>query len=328
MGQLEVRGKSRPAVTLHILGTALAIILLFILLKQQGWEEILQAFQRITTWRLLVAIGLTFISRLAVAGRWHMLLTAVGVNIPFRQTLQVTFAGLFASHFLPTTVGGDVIRLAGVLRLGYARALSVASLVVDRLIGMAGMGMAAMGLLFQPLRLKGWPSLFDGLSFREGHFLFLTLSPLFAFQKSNTPWLTRLWMRIRELIQRLWAALFEWKKHPKALLASLGCTWIHMLCLFASIWLFMEPLGEEMEFIAIAGLWSLTYFVTLLPISVNGLGVQELSVTFFYMQFGGLRLSNALTIALLVRVIQMLVSLPGALFIPALLAGGRKKNTA
>jgi hypothetical protein len=135
-------------------------------------------------------------------------------------------------------------------------------------------------------------------------------------------------MRIRELIQRLWAALFEWKKHPKALLASLGCTWIHMLCLFASIWLFMEPLGEEMEFIAIAGLWSLTYFVTLLPISVNGLGVQELSVTFFYMQFGGLRLSNALTIALLVRVIQMLVSLPGALFIPALLAGGRKKNTA
>jgi hypothetical protein len=76
-----------------------------------------------------------------------------------------------------------------------------------------------------------------------------------------------------------------------------------------------------MPFGMVAGLWSLTYFVTLLPVSLNGLGVQELSITFFYHQFGGIQLSSALTIALLLRILPMFASLPGALTIPGLLAG-------
>jgi len=80
-------------------------------------------------------------------------------------------------------------------------------------------------------------------------------------------------------------------------------------------------MGEEVSLWLIAGLWSATYFITLLPISINGMGVQELSMAFFFSSIAGISPSSALTLALLMRVIQMLASLPGVLSLPDIIAG-------
>jgi hypothetical protein len=65
----------------------------------------------------------------------------------------------------------------------------------------------------------------------------------------------------------------------------------------------------------------LTYFVTLLPISINGLGVQELSLTFMLTHFGGITEPTALTLAFLIRILQMFASLPGAFCLPDVVVG-------
>ncbi len=80
-------------------------------------------------------------------------------------------------------------------------------------------------------------------------------------------------------------------------------------------------MGERISFWSVMGLWSASYFVTLLPISINGMGVQELAITFFYVAMGGISQSSGLTLAVLWRILQMVASLPGALFIPDILAG-------
>ena len=67
-----------------------------------------------------------------------MLLRSAGTGISTRLSTQITFAGLFAANFLPTTIGGGVVRLTWTIRLGYDQAVCVASLVADRLVGMAG----------------------------------------------------------------------------------------------------------------------------------------------------------------------------------------------
>ncbi len=73
-------------------------------------------------------------------------------------------------------------------------------------------------------------------------------------------------------------------------------------------------------------MYTLTYFVTLIPISINGLGVQELSMTFLLIQLGGLTSSESATIALLTRVLFILTSLPGAFFLPSILAAMNEKK--
>jgi uncharacterized protein (TIRG00374 family) len=106
---------SRRQTVVRIFGTLIALALLVYLLSQQGWQEIATAIHQIPFWRLALALGLMFISRIAVAARWHVLLRGADLKIPFRQSLRITFAGLFASNFLPTTIGGDVVRLAGAI---------------------------------------------------------------------------------------------------------------------------------------------------------------------------------------------------------------------
>src|SRR5215208_2444685 len=128
---------------LQLAGTLLAIVLLSLLLKEEKKEgnEILAAMREIKIADLLWVAVLFSISRVAVAWRWHILLLSGGVNIRFKDSLALTFMGLFATNFLPTTIGGDVVRLVGVMQMGFDRAVSLASIAADRLIGMLGMAM-------------------------------------------------------------------------------------------------------------------------------------------------------------------------------------------
>ena len=274
--------------------------MLIYLLSQQGWAEIAYVASQIAWWRFVLAIILVFISRLAVVMRWHVLMYSAGTGITIRQSTRLTFAMLFASNFLPTTIGGDVVRLAGALRLGFDQAISVASLVVDRLVGMTGMAMA----LF-----------FDLPDFIH----YVTNSPV--KESMVIPWFSPLADKILGFLHGLTQALKVWLRKPRSLLGALAFTWVHMLCTFSTVWLLLRGMGEDIPFWSVMGLWSATYFVTLLPISINGLGVQELAMTYFYVAIGGISPSSGLTLALLMRVLQMIASLPGALFIPDIIAG-------
>lgn len=285
---------------LRWLGTILSIGLLIYLLSRQGWVEIANAASQIAWWRFALAVMLVFISRMAVVSRWHILMYSASTGITLRQSIRLTFAMLFASNFLPTTIGGDVVRLAGAIRLGFDQAISVASLVVDRLVGMTGMAMAL-------------PFILPGMIRDTTHYP--------SIESMAVPGFSLLTKKLRRLFQELMQALKVWLRKPRSLVEALVITWVHMLCTFATVWLLLGGMGEEIPFWLVMGLWSATYFVTLLPISINGMGVQELAMAYFYVTLGGISASSGLTLALLMRVLQMIASLPGALFIPDIMAG-------
>ena len=96
-------------------------------------------------------------------------------------------------------------------------------------------------------------------------------------------------------------------------------------CLFTTLWLLLNAIGEEMSFWTIGGFWSLVYFVTLLPFSINGLGIQEVTLAFFFSNFGGIALESGLTLALLIRTLMMLASLPGVAFLPMIMNAARDR---
>jgi len=118
-----------------------------------------------------------------------------------------------------------------------------------------------------------------------------------------------------------------WKASPMGLLASYLCTLVIMLCLFSNIWILLHALGEGIGFGQVAGLWSFTYFITLIPISINGLGLQEVSMTFIYVSLGGLATEHVLAVAVLVRALATLVSIPGAFFLPQTIGRSGTGNT-
>src|SRR5512146_2496416 len=102
---------------LQLTGTVLAIVLLLLLLREERKEggEILAAMRQVKLIDLLWVALLFAISRIAVALRWHVLLSSGGIKIRFKDTLSLTFMGLFGNNFLPTTIGGDVVKLVGIM---------------------------------------------------------------------------------------------------------------------------------------------------------------------------------------------------------------------
>jgi len=296
-------GRRRAVV--RILGTLLGLTLLVVLIRRQSWAEIADALRRVPAWALALTIVLALLSRLAVVARWWVLLRGAGAPIRVRDATRLTFAGLFASNFLPTTIGGDVVRLAGALRLGGPSGTYAASIAVDRLVGMAGMSTAAP---------RGLPAFLSwGTTQPEGLPFGIRLAGAAA-------WPARLRDGIVQTTRGMLEALALWLKRPRWLGAALGCTWLYMLLKFGALWLFFDSLGERISFLDTAGLWSLVYFITLIPISIGGLGLQEVSASLIYSEVGGVSLSGALAAALLLRTVEVLASLPGALFLSDILS--------
>jgi len=297
---MSTQNDSKPRVSIiRLLGTLVAFSLIALLVVRQ-WEDIRTAVVQIGWSRFLLALCVLLFSRFMISMRWHMLLRSVDWDISPWDTIRLTFVGLFASNFLPTTIGGDVVRLAGAVQMGYDAAVATASLVVDRLVGMFG-----MALVLPPGLQK---LLASGAEFS-----------LPVFGSGLAAWPKKLAEKARGALNRVWQAILMWLKRPKGLLSSIFFTGMHQFFLFLSISILLGAMHETMSFWLIAGLWSLVYFVTLLPVSINGIGVQELSIAFAFSSLGGISNEHSLILALLIRVIFMLASLPGAFYIRAIL---------
>jgi uncharacterized membrane protein YbhN (UPF0104 family) len=280
---------------LRLLGTLLAIGLIALLIREEGWGDVVAALRQISITQIAGAMVLVVISRICVTARWYILLRSGGVKVSVGHAAALTFTGLFANNFLPTTIGGDVVRLAGTMQLGYDRAISLASLAADRLIGMLGM------IFTLPLGLI--PALHT-----LGH-----------GGAQAVAW-SGLLTRVMSFASRTLKTFSVWWGRPLALLGALACTWGHMLCTFLTLYILIQSLGNHVGFWMIAGLWSLAYFVTLVPISINGYGVQELSLTFLFSTIAGLSPAVALTVAIVIRALYIAASLVGAFYLPGILS--------
>ena len=306
--------KNRKNTLLRLVGSLVAAGLLIFWLVQ-NWSEVSSALQKVGWDGFLLALGLTLVSRFSTVGRWHTLLRSADVPIRLRQSIQLTFAGLFAANFLPTTVGGDLVRFAGGVKWGFNGAVVAASLVADRLVGMAGMATALPLGLFQVMRTPLPPA--------AGGAAWLAAAALPVSLRRAADW-------GRKQLSKLWTSLLHalrlWLARPKSLLVAYLFTWGHMLSVFLSVSLLFNRIGEAIPFWLVAGCWALSYFPTLLPVSINGLGVQELTLTFFFVNYGGVSLPAALAVAALMRLLPAVASLPGAFFVPGLLANDGKYN--
>ena len=306
--------KPSKSTLLKSAGTIISLGLLIFLLSKQGWEEIISAFHQLSPWVLLLSLGFITLSRLSIVARWFVLLRAANIDISYQKTLRITFAGLFATNFLPTTIGGDVVRLTGMIRYHYDTVVATASLITDRLVGMTGMAMALPLVIPGLIHAGGIKQLIP----QNRNNIYISASTV-AFSQ---PW-QRLWNNIKNIGSKLLKALIYWLKKPRSLILSLAFTWLNMLCLYAIIYLLLTGMNEHISFWQIGGLYSLVYFLTLLPISINGYGVQELSITVIFSTLADVSINSALTMALIFRTLTMIASLPGALFLSGVLAGDK-----
>lgn len=305
-------------------------LLLWILITKIGtnWSETIPDATAHTMAWLAGALILTFLGVVLSAVRWSAVLAALDQHPPFSRLLSLYFAGQFVGNVLPSTIGGDALRVSRLSKDNGEGPTTFASVVLERLTGWLVLPVITLfGLALNPgLRELGKASAIAfavaaGTLVLLGVVLFLTARPgqgLEGRLEHNEGW-RRFTSAVRFGIHRL-------VREPAATARILATGFAYQFILIGSALMAARALGLP----AGAGPTALLAFLPavliaqVLPISISGLGVRELLFVLFLHPLGVPR-SQAIALGLLLYLLNLVVSLLGA---PAFAVGHSKAPAA
>lgn len=279
-------------------GGTLASTALFVwLLSRQKWEIVLEKATGIAFWAILLAPAFYLLAYGFNTLRWCVLLWTQQVKITFWQAFRLSWAASFASNFLPSTIGGDGFRMLAVHTYTGRKTISIGSVALDRMINMAAMAC----LLPAPLLTFG-----------------TSLGKLFSGGIAAVPaGLPKLFERY---FPKLVAAFETWASRPWAFVYAFLVAWPSNLFPMSATYVLAHQLGLSVTFWQVISVQTVTYFLSVLPISVNGYGLREVAYTTLYVALGA-TLEQASTLALVTRFLMVLTTIPGAIWLSRTLTG-------
>jgi uncharacterized protein (TIRG00374 family) len=303
--------------TLRLAGTFAVLGLLFYLLPM---DELWRTMRRISpaTWFAVLA-GCIVAQGVAVI-KWRMMVNLAGAGLDYMQATRCLFAGLFGNLFLPSMVGGDIVRAGLALRLGKSKAGVVLGSLLDRLLDMAALAtVAAIGAMLIPGHLD--PQL--------AKLFWLALGVLVGGTAGAVAvaWLVlrrRFSFRIRRKLVRLRTAGRKMARAPGRVLLA----WVLGVVFQASLVALMARVAAECGlFIPFSG-WLFAHpmgkLAALVPITQGGIGVREAALVVLLKPFG---VPAVLTVAagLVWQTIIISLALVSGLFV--FLSGRASKKT-
>ncbi len=129
-------------------------LLFTFLFKSFSWSAVLQQLSHLDDGGLVIAVMVGMSGVMISAYQWHSLLAAEHIHIDLKKLVNFYLVGLAFNHFLPTGMGGDVVKAYYVGKEGNNTAGSVSAVIMSRITGFCGMLLVSLTVLLL------WHSLF------------------------------------------------------------------------------------------------------------------------------------------------------------------------
>ena len=247
--------------------------------------------------------------------RWKRLLRAQHVEVESKRLTESMWVSMFFNNFLPSNIGGDVVRIADTAPAAGSKTLATTVILVDRVLGLSALviiassGAFVASLLGVHMPGARWLWLATGLGAVAAVFVIAMpqlvghlLMPVRALKR---PWLD-------ERAQRLEEAVIKFRNAPAALLGAFAGALVVQITIVAFYLLTAEGLSVPLPIFLGAVLIPVSLVVQMAPISINGFGVGEAVFAFFFRRFG-LPTDAAVALSLVSTGMVMGLSLVGGL---------------
>jgi hypothetical protein len=263
---------------------------------------------------LLAAVA-CFVLMLALATwRWQMLLGALGAPAPIRRLTASYLVATFFNNFLPSNIGGDIVRVRDSSRLTGSLATSLAVVGIDRILGFGALYLlAAVAFVLAPPTVRGLAgarAVLLGLAVLFGFLAYV------FFRPGTARWLmsvTRLssieWAR--EQFEVVQGAVHAYRAKVGTIWAA-GAASVVLQALVVLYYLAVArglgiPLPARAAFLMVP----LCTLLQAVPVSFNGWGLRESLFALYFSQVG-LPRASALAFSLVGAGLMVLLSLSGA----------------
>ena len=265
---------------------------------------------------LLVAMVVYLVNVLASTWRWHLLLDAQDVHVRRRSLFESFLVALFFNNFLPSNIGGDVIRIGDTAKPAGSKTLAAAVVLVDRGLGLMGLVLvAAIGATIaestRHVVIPIWPSwLWAGFLIGAAASAPAVLAPA-GFGRLLQPLTVFHPEWVGNRIEKLTAVLARFHDRPAALAGCFGGAIFVQATIVVFYFIVAHALHLDMTFWDLAVIVPMSFVVQMLPVSVNGFGIREATFAFYFSRIGQ-PLEHALLVSLVPTALTMLFSLTGA----------------
>lgn len=257
----------------------LSLVLLIGLLLAVDLVPVREALARIDASGLLWALVWLLAGYAVAAWRLHVLCCGAGMIIPARTLISSYAMGLFFNCLLPTSVGGDALRIFYLSRRGYELRRLVVTGIVDRLFGLMTLGvLGGLALAGTSLWFPHASEIFAWVG--------LLLFALTVAGSATLPALTRTiqrWAvrrpgrRLSERVEYYGESLRTLRAAPRTLIAAFGLSALAHILVTLSYLACGRALIIDFPWQGYFIAAPLVMLFQILPISLGGLGVRELS---------------------------------------------------
>ncbi|MHC4623030.1 MAG: lysylphosphatidylglycerol synthase transmembrane domain-containing protein [Planctomycetota bacterium] len=297
---------------------------------QQAWTRLGEIFSRINPLVFAATLAIFTTGHIIIGLRWWLLLRPQSISIPPWAAIKLYFLGWFYNNFMPSSVGGDLVRAWYVTHHTDKKFEAVLSVFVDRAIGL--LSTLVIAAFFYTLFLRGKgeviapadrtkPGLLNTLfAYR---FLFVGLLVIAAailagltfHPKTSAPlkkaW-SSLWAFALKMLAKFKDAIIIYCREPLTILGVFCLTVLMQLTSITGFWLLGRNLGIEASVKYYYVFFTLVWVLGTIPVSIGGAVVMEGTLAYLFVRFAGVEPEAALALALCQRVVWMITSLPGA----------------
>lgn len=274
-----------------ILRISISIALLIFLFKKVDvqLEELIKIIYKINWRYLFVSFFIFLVTYILGLLRWDMLLRGVNLHLQLRRVIVSYLGGCFFNLFLPSSIGGDVVRSLDLSHHTKRPREVVATVLLDRLSGYTGLVLIALGALF------------FGFKFIKNYFiifaiLFLSIILIFiGLVLFNDKFFTKINRflhrggKIKEALKNLHREIYYFRHRGKRHRGSLLIDNLAIsLIIQAGTPLIFFTLAKAINLeVNLSYFFIFTPIVTalsMLPISLGGLGIRDAATIFFLAQ--------------------------------------------
>jgi glycosyltransferase 2 family protein len=265
----------------------------------------------------LLAIALMTVTLWPMAWRWQWLLRARGVEDRLGWLTRAYFVSYAAGQILPTSVGGDAVRIFETAKRHPSHGgTAAASVLLERALGGAAtLALAAVGFLLAVGKYDVGAYLWI-----EGVFVVGTIvAGVLVFSRRARPLLARFRpllaaVRLDRIAREVYSALHAYRNHAGLLVAVFALTLAIQAVRVLAIWSSGKAVGIDLSARPYYVMGPLLFLVMLVPFTINGLAVRE---SFFVSFLGnlGVGADEAFAAGFLFFLVTIAMSIPGGVIL-------------
>ncbi|HYL81253.1 MAG TPA: lysylphosphatidylglycerol synthase transmembrane domain-containing protein [Candidatus Acidoferrum sp.] len=263
-------------------------ILLAVLFWRVDRAAFLRSVEALPLSVFIGCVGLYTLGYVISTLRWQRLLAAEGIRLPLWRLILVYFEAAFFNLFLPTLIGGDIVRGYSIYRLTRGHDASIASILVDRLSGFAAMvaiALVALAVAYPRLQDPQVAGMILAVAAAFAMAMTLLLSDRLTSGATGILRLVGLG-QFRARIQGLVDAVQRYRRHHQALGQALVLSGLLQALIIVTYYLIGASLNLGVPLRYFFLYVPLITVMAMLPVSVAGLGVREGGVVYFFAKVG------------------------------------------